>query len=266
MNELKILLLDVETAPLLSYTWDIWDQNIALNQIYSDWHLLSWSAKWYTNQSGHTFGPHSDIMYQDQRNVKNIEDDKKLLKDIWNLLNEADVIVTQNGKKFDSKKLNARFILNGYGPPSPYRHIDTLVISKKHFAFTSHKLEYMTKNLCEENVKSGHKKFPGFELWKACLENNIEAWKEMQHYNEMDVLSLEELYHVLAPWDSTINFNVGNGELVNKCNCGSTKLHKRGYNITNVGHFQRYQCRSCGKWTQSKINLLSKEKKEALRK
>jgi len=33
----KILLFDIETAPILAYTWDIWDQNIALNQIKQDW-------------------------------------------------------------------------------------------------------------------------------------------------------------------------------------------------------------------------------------
>jgi len=39
----KILLFDIETAPILAYTWDIWDQNIALNQIKQDWFVLSWS-------------------------------------------------------------------------------------------------------------------------------------------------------------------------------------------------------------------------------
>src|ERR1019366_7143841 len=99
--EIKVLFMDIETAPLISYTWGIWDQNIGLNQIHSDWHVLSWSAKWLGSK---------DIMYQDQRKAKNIQDDKELLKRMWELLDEADVVVGQNSKSFDIKKLNARFI------------------------------------------------------------------------------------------------------------------------------------------------------------
>ena len=141
----RVLLLDIETAPVLGFVWGLFDQNIALNQIHTDWHIISWSAKWLND-------PASKVMYMDQSKAKNIEDDSKILKKMWNLLNEADIVVTQNGKKFDMKKLNARFILNNMGPPSPYRQIDTLVIAKKNFGFTSNKLEYMTKKLCKKNL------------------------------------------------------------------------------------------------------------------
>jgi len=54
----------------------------------------------------------------DQRYAKNIEDDSGILREIWKMLDEADIVITQNGRKFDQKKLNARFILNGFKPPS----------------------------------------------------------------------------------------------------------------------------------------------------
>jgi len=113
----KVLLLDIETAPILGYVWGLFDNNLGLNQVHTDWHVLSWSAKWLDQKT---------IMYQDQRKAKNIEDDKKLLQGIWELLNEADVIITQNGKSFDIKKLNARFILNEMQQTSSYKHIITL--------------------------------------------------------------------------------------------------------------------------------------------
>lgn len=59
----------------------------------------------------------------------------------------------------------------------------------------------MTDKLCARFKKSAHKKFPGFELWKQCLARNKEAFKEMEQYNKMDVLSLEELYTKISPWD-----------------------------------------------------------------
>lgn len=253
----RILLFDIETAPILGYVWGLWDQNIALNQIKSDWHILSWAAKWLGD-------PPSKVMYKDQRHSKSIEDDKQILKKLWSLLNEADIVITQNGVAFDSKKTNARFILNGMKPPSLYRHIDTLKLAKKHFAFTSNKLEYMTEKLCKKYKKLKHKKFGGFELWKECLAGNRKAWDEMKKYNIHDVLALEELYNKLAPWGTPVDFNVFNKNHAHVCNCGSNNLKREGYSLTNAGKFQRFSCKECGAWTCSKLNLLSKDKRNAL--
>lgn len=261
----KILCLDIETCPVLGFVWALFDQNIALNQIKSDWHLLSWSAKWYTNENGEVFGPHNKIMYMDQRKVKNIENDKELLKAIWKLMDEADIILTQNGRAFDQKKLNARFILNGLKPPSSFKHIDTYRIAKKHFAFTSNKLEYMTDKLCTKYKKLKSKKFSGFELWKECLAGNQAAWKEMERYNKYDVLSLEELYHKLSPWDSTINFNLYHDSEEHICSCGSKDHSKNGFAYTSSGRYQRYLCDRCGKETRSKQNLLTVDKRKSLK-
>lgn len=255
-----MLLFDVETAPMLGYIWGLWDQNVGLNQIHSDWHLLSWAAKWLHDKPNKT-------MYMDQRKAKNIEDDKAILKGIHKLLDEADIVVTQNGISFDSKKLNARFILNGMHPPSDYKHIDTMRIAKKNFAFTSNKLQYMTDKLCTKYKKltDETKKFPGFDLWKQCLAGNKKAWREMERYNKYDVLSLEELYLKLQAWDNTVNFNVYTDEISEQCNCGSSKLFKSGFTYSRTGKFQRYQCRGCGHFSYSRENLLSKQKKRSLR-
>lgn len=266
MSKAKVLVLDIETSPLISYTWGMWDQNIPLNQIKQDWHVLSWSAKWYEDASGAVHGPHKRIMYMDQSKSRDIEDDAKILKGMWSLLDQADVVITQNGKSFDIKKLNARFILNGMAPTSSFRHIDTLVLAKKNFAFTSNKLEYMTGKLCKKYKKSKHAKFSGFELWRQCLAGNKKAWKELEHYNKYDVLSLEELYTKLAPWDNSIDFNVFSDDLHNRCGCGSTKFQKIGFAFTNSGKFQRYFCTKCKKETRSKTNELSKEKRQSMRK
>lgn len=252
----KILIFDIETSPILAYVWGTWDQNVALNQIKSDWHVLSWSAKWFGEDK---------VMYQDQRKSKNIEDDKEILKGIWKLLDEADVVITQNGKEFDQKKLNARFVFHKMQPPSSYKHIDTLKLAKKHFGFTSNKLEYMTDKLCTKYKKLKSKKFPGFELWKECLDGNKEAWNEMEKYNKYDVLSLEELYSKLIPWDSTINFSLfddGEGHL---CSCGSTNIVKNGYCYSSTGKHQRYKCVECGAEVRARDNLFSKQKRSSLK-
>lgn len=246
MRKPKVLLVDIETAPIMGFVWDIWDQNIALNQIHKDWSILSWSAKWLGNKK---------VMYKDLRSKKDKRNDKPLLPAIWELLDEADVVITQNGKKFDQKKLNARFIMHGFQPPSPYKHIDTFLLAKKHFGFTSNKLEYMTDKLCTKYKKLKHNKFPGFEMWKECLAGNQAAWKEMQRYNCHDVLALEELYTKLIPWDTSVNFSLYRSDDVHVCSCGSTTLHRRGYYYTSTGKYQKYRCNKCGAETYSGKNL-----------
>lgn len=256
MNKAKVLIFDIETSPIIAHVWDIWDQNVALNQIDTDWHVLSWSAKWLGENK---------IMYMDQRNAPNIENDKNILKEIWKLLDEADVVITQNGIKFDVPKLNARFIMHGFQPPSPFRHIDVYRVGKKHFNFTSHKLEYMTGKLCKKYKKLKHKRYPGHELWKQVLLGNQDAWKEMEKYNKYDVLSLEELYEIMRPWDNTINFNIYHDDNEYVCDCGSTKFINKGYAYTETAKYRRYKCKQCGKASRSSVNLFSKDKKDSLR-
>lgn len=251
----KVLFLDIETAPIVAYVWGLWKNNVGLNQIQQDWHLLSWSAKWLNDDK---------IYYEDQRKAKNIEDDRKILEGIWKMIDEADIIVTQNGKKFDEKRLNARFIMNGFQPPSSYKHIDTLEIAKRKFGFTSNKLGYMTEKLCDTYVKSGHQKYPGFELWRECMKGNIEAWEEMRTYNEIDVLSLEELFTKLSPWSDEVNFNLYHDELISACKCGGT-YKKHGYVYTQKSKFQRYKCEKCGSQVRDSRNLFDKEKRKNLK-
>lgn len=252
----KVLFIDIETAPMVAYVWDLFDQNIALNQIKNDWYILSFAAKWQHSKK---------IIYQDQRDAPKIENDKKLLEHIWQLLDEADIVVGQNIKRFDNKKINARFLHHGMKPPSSYKTIDTLSIAKKYFALTSNKLEYLSNNFNKKYKKLQHKKFPGFSLWKACLDGDMEAWKEMEKYNKYDVLSLQEIYNTLLPWDATINFSIYNDDADHVCSCGHKEFKNKGYAYTATGKFRRYQCKACGKESRGRQNLLTKEKRESLK-
>lgn len=257
----RVLILDIETAPILACVWKIWDECVGLNQIKQDWHVLSWAARWIDDPAG-------EVMYRDQRNAKKLEDDKALITPLWHLLDEADVVVTQNGVSFDIRKLNARFILNGMQPPSSYKNVDTLLIAKRRFSFTSNKLEYMTDKLCTKYKKLKHHEYPGFDLWAAVLAGDRKAWRVMEKYNKHDVLSLEELYKKLMPWDNSVNYNLYDseeGSPVHRCACGSTEFKKRGFFYSPTGKFQRYRCLGCGAETRSRKNLFSTERKKHIR-
>lgn len=255
----KILFFDLETAPLRCFTFGLWDQNIGLNQIDQDWFLLSFSAKWLGKPN---------VFYMDQSKAEDITDDTKLLKALWHLLDEADIVITQNGKSFDEKVANARFIIKGLTPPSPFRHIDTKQLAKKRFRFTSNKLEYLADALGVQHKKLKHKQFPGFELWRECLRKNPEAWAEMKAYNVQDTLALEEVYHKLAPWGVGVDLNQFYGDFAYRCQCGSSDFTKRGFDFTPAGKFRKFVCKACGAWHRAKgkdNNFMSGAKRASLK-
>lgn len=251
----KVLIFDVETAPITAYTWGLFDQTVSVNQIKTDWHLLAWAAKWLGAKQ---------VFYEDQRKAKDITNDKAILRGLWSLLDAADIVITQNGKNFDQKKVNARFIHHGMKPPSSFKHIDTLQIAKRHFGFTSNKLAYMTGKLCTKYKKLDHKEFPGFELWQECLKGNLKAWRSMERYNKHDVLSLEELYTKLIPWDNTVNFNLYHNEGPQLCVCGYDSWKSNGFFYSAAGKYQRYRCKKCGAEGRAGKNMLDKDKRNML--
>ena len=251
----KILVFDIETAPIEALVWGIWDQNIPLSRIKKDWCVIAWAAKWLGEDASKT-------VYYDTFKQKDKREDKKILKKIWNMLNEADFVVGHNSDSFDVKKLNARFIVQGMEPPSSYKRFDTKKLAKKHFSFTSNKLEYITDKLCTKYKKLKHNKFPGNELWDEYLIGNKEAQKEMEVYNKYDVLSLEEAFFKILPWESAALFQNYHDADIPVCTCGSIDFVKSGFSTTASGRFQKYRCKSCGSEMRSKKNLLTKTKRK----
>jgi hypothetical protein len=247
----RTLVIDIETAPIEAYVWQLFDQNVSLNQIKTEWSILSYAAKWVDE---------SKVIYADTsgRGASKVRDDKRLMQGLWNLLDEADVVVGQNHKKFDLKKINARLIEHGFGPYSPIRPVDTTIEARRYFGFTSKKLEWMSKHLTD-CPKDDHKEFPGFELWTECLADNPRAWKQMKLYNCRDVEATEKVYLRLLPWmQSHPNVGAYIEDKEPRCTrCGSNKLQARGYAFTQHGKYPRHQCQGCGAWMRGKTQQLA---------
>jgi len=272
----RILVIDLETAPMIGYFWGLFDQNIGLEQVLSDWFILSFSAKWLGEK---------EIIYMDQRekrlgknplaNAIKLSNDKKLVKKIVELLNQADIVLGQNSKGFDTKRINSRIKFHNSKAktksqkleiPSSYKHIDTMLLNKKHFGDTSNKLEYMSKTYNKKYKKLDHKEYPGFSMWKEVLAGDEKTWPVIEKYNKFDVLSTEEYYiENLRPWDNSINFNVYHDEEETICTCGSKNFKLNGFFYSSVGKYQRYKCRDCGSELKSRFSSLSKEKRTSLK-
>ena len=121
----KILLFDIETTPVKAYVWRMWKENISNDQIIDNWCMISWAAKWL-NDSEYK----SDIVSVSEIKKRN---DKRIVKSLYKLVDEADVVIAHAANRFDVKRMNTRFILNGLNRPSPYKVIDTLRIAKRYF-------------------------------------------------------------------------------------------------------------------------------------
>ena len=251
----KVLILDIETAPISAYVWGIWNQNVGTHQIQSDWFCLTWAAKWLFE----------DKVYSAKLKPAEVleQDDKRIIEGIWKLVNEADIVIAHNGEKFDMPKVNSRFIINGLRPPLPYQQIDTLKHIRRQFGFTSNKLDYVNKLLNLER-----KKETNFDLWERCMKGNKDALKEMEDYNVQDVRILEETYLLIRAWIKP-HPNMGLfilDEKEHRCpNCGSSDLEIMGktYN-TPANVYELMRCSNCGASSRKRLGSANIKQKRHL--
>lgn len=185
--EPKVLILDIETRPALAYVWDVWNVNIAPQQIVEDKATISFAARWH--------GSNKTLFYSDHHTGHGV-----MVQAAWDLLDEADVVVHYNGVKFDIPHLNQEFALAGLDPPSGYYQLDLLKSVRRDFNFTSNKLDNVIKQF-GIGAKLEHE---GFALWAKCLSGDAKSWTKMKAYNVHDVEETEALYDRLLPWVGVI--------------------------------------------------------------
>lgn len=242
----KVLVFDIETAPMKAFVWQLWKENICLDKIISDWFIICWSAKWLYSEEvmGDCLTPEEILN----------EDDKRVTVSLWKLFDEADMVVAHNGSKFDVPKMNCRFLKHNLVPPTPYYTIDTLQIAKKNFGFASNKLEALARFFGFDGKLNTE-----FNLWKKCMEGDQESLNYMLEYNKQDVILLEEVYLKLQPWikggPNVANYVSTLVPICSKCGSAELELIPNKYYYTTVGKYQLYRCKHCGAVSRGRVNL-----------
>jgi DNA polymerase elongation subunit (family B) len=234
----KVALFDIETTPNLGYTWGKWQQDVI--EFKEDWYMLSFAFRWLGQKKIHTHALPDYAGYDPKT-----RNDKKLVETLWEVLDEADMVVTHNGDRFDIKKANARFISHGLVPPSPFKSVDTLKIARKHFKFDSNKLDELGKYL------GLGRKLPhtGKHLWFGCMAGDAKCWRIMRRYNAQDVELLERVYMKMRPW-ATTHPDMTMWSRKGSCPaCESHNIQHRGWHVNKRGKKPRFQCQDCGKWS-----------------
>lgn len=234
----KILLWDIESSPIIGYTWGMWDQNVI--EVIQDWKLLTVSYTWYGS------GEYQAVQLCDLKGYKPGKlDDKGLSQCARDLLNEADYSIAHNGDAFDVKKVNAKFAEHNIFPPSPHTQIDTLKVARSNMKMTSNKLDYLG-----ERLGLGRKmKHSGFETWKGCMAGDQESWEEMRKYAIQDVVLLESVFEKLRPWVKGLQYGLFTNEQV-CATCGSSGLTQDGQFKTLLTSLPAYRCSSCGSFSR----------------
>lgn len=239
---MKILGLDLETAPGTFWAWRTGQQFVSLDMMVQPPHMLCFGAR-----------------FQDQKRVGFFSEwdhgHEEMVRQAHRLLDEADVVLHFNGKRFDVPWLNAEMAQLGLTPPSPFKQID-LYQQSKQFYLASHKLQHVSTHLAkvEGKVQTG-----GFGLWRAVMAGDEKAQRLMRRYQLRDVDVLFEVYDVLRPWLKLPNANLYNPPgTPSGCptpGCGRTDAFQwRGYERLRTGTYKRRWCNpelgGCGRWSR----------------
>lgn len=240
---MKTLVYDIEYSRHKSNTFGgKYEVNVASFERYG--YILSISYKWLNEAKTHVLALPDFAGYK-----KDKENDKELVQVLHKLFSESDSRIAHNGKHFDEKVANTRFLYHRLLPPEPKPIIDTLSIARSKFAFPSNSLDDLAHYLGLE----GKLETAGKRLWDKCEQGDEKAWVLMKKYNKQDVILLENVYNLLAPWATTLpNATVYCDEGLEKPACtrpGCTvnRVQRRGYSYGRMGRRRNYNC-ACGKW------------------
>ena len=234
----KILIFDIETTPLEAYAWGPkWQTNLIEFKEHS--RVLSFSAKWID-------GGHLTKGWLDYKGYKKgVLDDTAIVKEIWGLLNQADIVVAQNGRDFDIKIMQARFTKHKLSPPRPYKLVDPKIEAKKYLRLPSYSLDDIG-DYFGLGRKIHHE---GFPLWTGCMSGDQKAWGKMKKYNKQDVILLEKVYLLLRPWMvSHPNMGMYKKEGIYCPKCGSKNLNWEGWHRNKTTKYHSFSCKDCGGW------------------
>lgn len=232
MKPARILTLDIETSPAVAYVWGLREQNVSTSQVIEPSRVLCWAGKWH--------GASRVLFYSEHHH-----DRERMLEAAWQALDEADLVVTYNGVRFDIPHLQREFILAGYGPPSPWQDVDLLKVMRSRFRFLSNKLGFVLDELgLAAKDDSG-----GMDTWRAVLAGDRAAWARFRDYNKTDVEVTEQLFTYLRPWLRLPHAGLWTGERSSCHACGGLELVPDGIVRTRTTAYLRLRC-PCGAWNR----------------
>lgn len=256
MGEARILVYDEEVSPTLQWAYGVWQTN-GLRTIIEPF-IICFSYRWYGDTKTHNVKiklKKGDVFNQ----VKLQAAEREVVEKLWEVMDEAHIVVGHNAAGFDNKIAMAAFIRHKMKPPSPYRTIDTLRIARSVARFNSNSLDNLCKLLgIGQKSTITHK-----DLWYDYFNGSRKAQRQMALYCNQDVDLLYVLYERLRPYmKNHPNLSVITQRGFACSACQSYKVIRKGYAYTNTLTYQRYRCLDCGLWLKERISSKEFDKPE----
>ena len=234
MSGPRILTIDLERVPGLAEFWQPKTHYINTNSIVSYPRTICYAYKWNDSPKIHF-------------EAEWLTSHEEMIRAVFALYDEADAVVTYNGRSFDSRHFASDWAVYDMGVPSPWKEIDLFLAVKKHFGFEVKSLDEVTKRL---GLQSKVDKYDP-KVAKAAVAGDVKAQRKIARYNKGDVKITDALHERLRPHLTTVNMALFSSSEETVCQkCGSLDLERRGYAYTDQSKFQQYRCRTCGGWTR----------------
>lgn len=234
----RILIIDIETSPVMSRHFGIRKQYITPDHIIEDERVICFAAQWY--------GAKRVIFRSEFHDGRD-----RMLADLYELLEQAQIVVHFNGTKFDIPKIEGELAIEGYTPTAPFKQVD-LYHAVKRFGFVSHKLGFVA----EKFELGGKMKHDGFDLWLQCLAGDEKAWRKMRAYCSADTVLTGRLYDRIRPWirnhPNMALFAGDDEKRCRLCGCDDVVVLPKSEALTTVTAYSVHHCRWCGGIARSK--------------
>jgi len=250
----RVLVYDIEVSPTLGWTYGQWQTNVL--RVEREPHLLCFAYHWLGEDASVKCVSLVDFP---ARYTADPYDDSLVVKALWALLDEAEVVVGHSANGFDNRVANERFLYHRLGPVSPYGTVDTLQVARRMFREGSNSLD----NLCRKLDIGGKPEKKHAQLWRSCIDGDATSWMYMVEYCKEDVRLCEELYLRVRPFiPNPPNMALISGTPGACPKCGSSNLQKRGVTKSLVGTYQRVRCMTCGGWSRARLGEKNASKPE----
>lgn len=174
--------------------------------------------------------------------------EKKLVTDVINEMNKADLLVSYFGTGYDHPFMNAKALEYNLPVPAPTPRADLFFTVKSNLAISRKSLLNVSYyiGLSEEKTAVEGR------IWKAAMAGDQKAMAFIKEHNAADVRVLSEAYHKLRPLMRTHPRMAANSDSCRAC--GSLRLIHRGYVYTPMGKSRaRVVCKDCGVWGTQEI-------------
>lgn len=244
----KVLTLDIETAKMIC---EVWTYSLKQRSDYldpmtikRDIFIVCAAWKWL----GENYVASTSVLNDKERFEKNYADDYHVVKTIYDLISEADIVIGHNIQRFDWRVFTSRCIAHGMMPPPLPKFIDTLKIARKEFQFSSNQLRYLARFLGVEDKDRSPD-------WELVARGDPQEIGYCEQYNRQDVRTTEAVYEKLKPY-ATNHPNIKlflTGQHHIACpTCNGPNMGRRGYIVAQAKKYQRWQCSDCGAWTDER--------------